>query len=177
MAGRSLNCPKIHVITKVKQTDMADRSYAQIRWQQERFGLLLVNSRNEKFFLYADKLQKLFDRDDEYVVLKLRDRKPSRAIGYYPGQVIGTLDKTAEKISICLYISEPYSDVKFLNDGGAVTPDEFHVEQLFTFPLKEFMRFKTIIDTMLEQAQFFSEQLRAAEMTPLSLKKDSSRVL
>lgn len=150
---------------------MGDRSYAQIRWQQDRFGLLLVNSRREKFFLYADKLQELYDRADEYVVLKLRDRKPGRAIGYYPGQVIGTLDKGRDAIKIRLYISEPYRDVVFTTEGGTVEPETFHIAQVFTFPKAEFECYKRSLDTMLQQTLHFNEQLRAAETTPLTMQR------
>lgn len=147
---------------------MAERSYAQLRWQQDRFGLLLINSRREKFFLYADKLCELYAHQDEYLVLKLRDRKPGRAIGYYPGQVVGTLDESETSIEIHLYVSEPYRDVGFKKEGGTEEPETFHVDFIFTFPLKEFLRFKRVIDTMLEQEREFTEQLRAAEMTPLT---------
>lgn len=146
---------------------MADRSFAQIRWQQDRFGLLMVNSGREKFFLLADKLQEMFERDDDFVVLKLRDRKPGRSIGYYPGQVVGTIDKTEETVKVRLYISEPYRDVIFKTEGGFIEPETYHIVQVFTFPYKEFMRFKRVLDTMLQQEAFFRDQLRAAEMTPL----------
>jgi len=168
MAGRFLNCQLTHVILRVKKVNMADRSYAQIRWQQDRFGLLLVNSRRERFFLYADKLQELCDRDDNYVILKLRDRKPSRAIGYYPGQVVGTIDRKNASVVISLYISEPYSDVKFKETAEFMEPNIYHVAQVFTFPYDEFEIFKNALDTMLEQERLFSNELRSAEMTPLT---------
>ena len=151
----------------VKWVDMSDRSYAQIRWQQDRFGLLLVNAHREKYFLYAEKLQELYEHDDLYHVLKLRDRKPSKAIGYYPGQVIGSLDKAEETITIRLFISEPYRDVIFKKDSDSFEPETYHVAQVFTFPKNEFVRFKKLLDVMLEQAQQFGDELRAAEMTPL----------
>ena len=147
---------------------MTERSYAQIRMQQDRFGLLMVNARRERFFLFADKLQLLYDEDDRYHVLKLRDRKPGRAIGYYAGQVAGTVDKGERIIRIRLYISDPYHDVTFKEADGCQDPDVYLTSQVFTFPKEEFERFKTIIDVMLEQAQVFTKELRAAEMTPLT---------
>lgn len=151
----------------MKLNNNMTRSYMQIRWQQDRFGLLMVNANREKFFLFADKLQELYDHADLYHVLKLRDRKPGRAIGYYAGQVIGTLDKGEETIKIRLYISDPYRDVTFKTVDDCAEPDVYHVGQVFTFPKKEFLRFKDALITMLEQAQQFSDDLRAAEMTPL----------
>lgn len=150
---------------------MEDRSYAQIRWQQNRFGLLLVNTCGEKFFLYADKLQELYDNQNDLRVLKLRDRKPSRAIGYYPGQVVGTIDMTDESVLIRLYIGEPYRDLKI--DPDIDEPADFLVAPRFLFPVQEFMRFKRTLDIMLEQERIFSDQIRTAEMTPLAVARTS----
>jgi hypothetical protein len=147
---------------------MSDRSYAQIRWHQDRIGLMMVNNRREKFFLLGEKLQDLYARQDEYLVVKLRDRRSSRAIGYYPGQVVATLDSGRSTVKIRLYISEPHRDVLFKTEDDVVEPDTFHVEQVYSFPASEFDAYKKAIDTMLEQAQLFTDQLRAAEMTPLS---------
>ena len=158
---------------KLKNPDMTERSYAQIRLQQDRFGLLMVNALREKFFLFADKLKLLYADDAHFHVLKLRDRKPGRAIGYYPGQVIGTVDKDEEFIKITIYISEANCDVTFIDVEGAEVPGVYLTSHVFTFPRKEFVRFKNILDVMLDQAQEFSEMLRAAEMTRLKTRRDA----
>jgi hypothetical protein len=146
--------------------DMTARSYAQIRWHQDRFGLLMINTRRERFFLHADKLQELYDHDNCYHVLKLRDRRPSSAIGYYAGQVVGALVKTEESIRIKLYISNPHRDVTFKLVNGLEVPDAYDFAQVFVFPDGEFTLFKSTLDTMLVQARQFSDTLRAVEMTP-----------
>lgn len=150
---------------------MTDRAYAQIRWFQDRFGLMMINSRRERFFLYADKLQVLYDRNECYHVLKLRDRKPGRSAGYYPGQVIGRLDKLEGNIRIRLYISDPYRDVVFKMVDGLEEPECYDFGQVFTFPLHEFESFRNALNTMLYQAQEFSTSLRAAEMTPMQQRR------
>lgn len=152
---------------------MTERSYAQIRWQQEQFGLLLVNASRERFFIRADKLQKMCEYDGVPLVLKLRDRKPGRAIGYYPGQVIGIIGRENSSIVIRLYISEPYKDVIFKAPPDDMIPESYHVAQIFTFPEDEFESFIVALDTMIDQAAHFNEQLRAAEMTPLKQQRMS----
>jgi len=151
--------------------EMAERSYAQIRWQQEQFGLLMVNASNEKFFVRADKLQRMCEEVGQPLVLKLRDRKPSKAIGYYPGQVIGVIERENSSVVIKLYISEPYNDVIFKDPPDDKIPESYHVAQVFAIPEAEFESFMETIYTMLEQAVDFNKHLRAAEMKPLKQHK------
>ena len=146
---------------------MTDRSYAQIRWQNDRLGLLVVNTSNERFFIHAEKLQELFNRQEEYTVVKQRDRKPSRAIGYYAGQVYGTLDQEGEEYQVTLYIGNPYEDIGF--DMKACLPKGYLLVQKYTFPKAELARFKRVMADMLEQKQDFDNALSAAEATPLKL--------
>ena len=144
---------------------MSGRSYAQIRWNQNQLGLILVNQDCERFFLRAEKLQDLFTHEGNPRVIKLRDRKPGRASGYYPGQVVGYFDKNEREAVIRLYISEPYRDIVLNGDGE---PESFLVVERYTYPLVEFIEFKRVIDTMVKQEGGVADLLRTAEMTPLA---------
>lgn len=146
---------------------MPGRCYTQIRWNKDRFGLMLVNAKRDHFFLMAEKLQDLYDHQDEYRVVKLRDRRPNKASGYYPGQVMGTLELTRETATIWLFIGEPHRDIEFDEDVDGSTPDLYHVRQKYTLPRKEFDIYKKAIDLMMEQEQEFIGQYNTAVMTPL----------
>jgi hypothetical protein len=144
---------------------MPGRSYAQLRWQYDQLGLLMVNGSNERFSIHADKLLELFDRQDEYLVVKLRDRRPTRATGHYGGQILGTMDLDDGSYRLSLYISEPHKDVVFDHDAGR--PKSWMIVHKYVFPREELERFRDVISTMLSQKREFDRALRSSEATPL----------
>lgn len=144
---------------------MAGRAYAQIRWQQEQLGLLLVNDRNERFFLFAEKLLELDARRGEPLVVKLRNRRPGSAVGYYGGQVVGKLEQEGQTSRVTLYIGDPYQDLR-LNAKGQPTGWIKSLE--FGVPNSEMETFVQALTIMVAQQNKVVSALRSAEATPLS---------
>lgn len=152
---------------------MTERSFAQIRWQQERLGLLMVNDRHERFFLHGAKLMELFDRQvtgrnplpEDFLIVKQRDRRPNRAIGYYGGEVRGILMENGDTCTLTLYVGEPYRSFGFDVIRHELT--DLLATLRFTFPLSEIRGYSDCILLMLQQKDTFDERLHAAEATPL----------
>lgn len=142
------------------------QSFAQIRWHQDRLGLMLVNQERDKFFLHADKLLELHNRQDEYLTVKFRDRNPKRAIGYHGGEILGNLCEEGEVAILTLYLWPLYQNVGF--DLSQGLPTGFIATQTYTFPIEELHTYITAISTMIGQKQEFEELLRAAEATPIT---------
>lgn len=143
---------------------MAGRAYAQIRWQQDQLGLLLVNDRNERFFLFADKLLELDARRGECLVVKLRNRRPGSAIGYYSGQVAGKLEQEGQTSRITLFIGDPYQDIKLSADGQ---PTGWIKSLEFCVPNSEMEPFVKALSIMVGQQRDVEAAHRSAEATPL----------
>jgi len=152
---------------------MTDKSLCQIRWSNNRLGLMLVNPERQRFFIYVEKFLMLFDPGG-LVEVKLRDRRPGRAVGYYPGQVIGRLTIQGENALITLIIGEPYHNLFTPADGGL--PEDFLVKMTFVFPISEMTTIKEAIDLMSGQMSEFDDRIQAAEATPLiSIPKKKKR--
>lgn len=159
---------------------MTERSFAQIRWQQERLGLLLVNDRHERFFLHGGKLLELFARQvtdrnplpEDYLIVKQRDRRPNKAIGYYGGEVRGILKESGDTCILTFYVGEPYRPFSF--DVNCHELADYLTVLRFAFPLSEMKGYRESITLMLQQKVIFDERLQAAEATPLMQKYRSS---
>lgn len=145
---------------------MSLKSFAQIRWHQERLGLMLVNPQRDKFFLHADKLLELHQRPDEYLTVKYRDRKPGRAIGYHGGEIWGNLYSDSDQFTLTLYLWPLAQNARF--DLVQCVPVDFIAIQTYTLPVDELHTYISAITTMLAQKQGFEELFRAAEATPIS---------
>lgn len=143
---------------------MTGRSYAQIRWQKSKLGLLMVNPSREKFFIHAEKLVWMFNHRDEFLVVKERDRVLSRAVGYYPGMVMGTLDHQDTSYRVTLYIGEPYRDIGYNKETSQLTHFMHTMEYLF--PCDELTKYHEVISIMTSQQATFEESLDEAEATP-----------
>ena len=149
---------------------MDENSQIQLRWSRERFGLLMVNSHRQKFFMHAEKFLELLARSEYFVEVKLRDQKPNRAVGYYPGQVIGTVNQASGGCnSIVLHVSSPFKDIAY--DEKAEEFVNILTTMKFTFPVPELALFKGVVEIMVRDRFQFDERLRAAEATPLDTKK------
>lgn len=144
---------------------MTDRSFAQIRWQQDRLGLLMVNERRQRFFVFAEKLIAMFNDLGRCKEIKLRDRKPARASGHYAGQVLGAMSVTENLYQIVLYIGYPLGNIDF-DPQTELVPLEYLTSMEFIFPCQELDALKFSLETMLNQAVRFNEFLIAAEATP-----------
>ncbi|MBC7949014.1 MAG: hypothetical protein H7Y42_14105 [Chitinophagaceae bacterium] len=145
---------------------MSTQSFAQIRWHQERLGLMLVNHQRDKFFLHADKLLELHQRPDEYLTVKFRDRKPGRAIGYHGGEIWGNLSADSDQFTLTLYLWPLSQNAGF--DPVHGVPVGFIATQKYTLPVDELHTYISAITSMLAQKQGFEELYRAAEATPIS---------
>ncbi len=145
---------------------MTVQAYAQIRWHQDRLGLLLVNHERQKFFLHADKLLELRRGTDYYPVIKFRDRNPSRAIAYHGGEIRGNLSEEGERAILTLYLFPLYQDCR--DDPFQGVPSGFMAIQTYNIPTKELNAHLNAIHIMTAQRQQFDDLLRAAEATPIT---------
>lgn len=144
---------------------MNARSLAQVRWQQDRLGLLMVNDQRDRFFLHGDKLLELFARTDEYLVVKLRHRRPVQAIGSYPGQIMGSLNYEGETTRITLYVGEAFRDIGYNEATGKLR--HYLTTQTHVFDRAELEAYRQVIQTMVSQHTVFDDLLRGAEATQL----------
>lgn len=145
---------------------MTNRCFAQIRWQQNRLGLLMVNERRQRFFVFAEKLIAMINDPGRCQEIKLRDRKPMKASGYYAGQVLGSLTEAENLYQIDLYIGDPLYNIDF-NPQVETAPKEYLTCMKFTFPCDELDVLHRAMSIMLDQSVRFNEHLNAAEATPL----------
>lgn len=145
---------------------MTVQAYAQIRWHQDRLGLLLVNHERDRFFLHADKLLELHKRPDEYLTVKFRDRKPGRAIGYHGGEIWGNLSEEGERTILEFHLFPLYQDGRY--DPVQGVPVGFIAVQTYILPTKELHTYLNAITIMMAQRQQFDDLLRAAEATPIT---------
>lgn len=145
---------------------MSTQSFAQIRWHQDRLGLMLVNHQRDKFFLHADKLLELHHRPDEYLTVKFRDRKPGRAIGYHGGEIWGNLCTDSNQFTLTLYLWPLSQNAGF--DPVQGVPVGFIATQTYTLPVDELLTYISAVTSMLAHKQGFEELFRAAEATPIS---------
>ena len=144
---------------------MADHALGQLRWHNGRLGLMLVNPHRQRFFLYAEKLLMMAANPGGVIEAKVRDRNPDKAIGYYPGQVVGTLTYQGEEAILTLVVGEPYRNLELPADGSL--PDSYHVKMLFTFAERELNLLKDAISLMQKQRDDFADLLQGAEGVPL----------
>ncbi len=149
---------------------MNDRSYAQIRWRQNRLGLLMTNVCRQRFFIYAEKLSALFKEPGCYKEVKIRDRKPGRAIGYYAGQVLGILAPHGDGYQITLIVGDPLQNIDY-DPKIDQAPLDYLTEMRFNFPISELTLFNNTLEIMHVQTQQFDEYITAAEATPLESKR------
>lgn len=149
---------------------MSERSYAQIRWQQNRLGLLMTNVCRQRFFIYAEKVSALFNDPGPYKEIKHRDRKPSGAIGYYAGQVLGALSTQGDDHLITLIIGDPLQNIDY-DPKSNKAPKDYLTSMTFLFPKTELRLFHDTMMTMRSQEQEFATYLLAAEATPLEIKR------
>lgn len=143
---------------------MTGRSYAQIRWQGDRLGLLMVNTSREKFFIHAEKLDLMLAHGDEYVIIKERDRKPGRAIGYYPGMIMGSYAIQDGSYHVTLYVGEPYRDIGYDKKTGELT--HWITVMEFELPCEEMTKYREVMALMTDQLETFDARLEEAEVTP-----------
>ncbi|MBJ6799730.1 hypothetical protein [Geomonas propionica] len=146
---------------------MSEHATAQIRWYQNRLGLLMVNEHRQRFFIFAEKLLALFAEPGRCKEIKLRDRKPGRASGYYPGQVLGVLALQGTNYTLTLYVGYPNENIPFTPETG-FAPLEYLTRLQFCFPQGELETFRCAVEIMLAQGRVFEERLQAAEATPLA---------
>lgn len=144
---------------------MDSLSLGQIRWNRERFGLSMVNCNRQKFFIHAEKLLELCANPDYIVEVKMRDQKPNRAIGYYPGQVLGTVQREGDLFTIILYVSTPFKDISY--DEKTEVLHHLLTTLHFTFAADDLERFRAVLEIMVRDRSLFDERSRAAEATPL----------
>lgn len=145
---------------------MSFQTLAQIRWYQDRLGLMLVNDQRDRFFLRAEKLVELYNRPDEYLTVKLRDRKPGRAIGYHGGEVVGNMYRDGGQYILTMYLWPLMQNVKFDHDQGV--PVGFISTQTYILPSDEMNAYINAITFMLNRKLEFEDLIRAAEATPIS---------
>lgn len=126
---------------------------------------MLANARHQRFFLYVEKLLLMAANPGGVIEAKVRDRNPDKAIGYYPGQVVGTLTYLADKAVITLVVGEPYHNLDLPADGSL--PDRYHVKMIFPFAASELTLLKDSISLMHKQRDEFGDLLQGAEGTPL----------
>lgn len=126
---------------------------------------MLVNEHHQRFFMFAEKLMALFADPGGVKEVKVRDRQPNRAAGYYPGQVLGSLTRQGGNVTIILVVGEPYFNLVLPNGGGL--PEEYFLKMAFTFPKRDLTLLHDTADLMLSQRAEFEERLQAAEATPL----------
>lgn len=143
-------------------------SLIQVRWSGERLGVMMVNQHRQKFFMYGEKFLDLFTNRDYFIEVKLRDRQPNVAIGYYPGQILGTVNQCGELYTIVLHVSDPFSNISF----DKRTETFVHVINTlkFTFAVNELEHFTSVMEIMIRDRSQFDERLRAAEAIPLDSK-------
>lgn len=144
---------------------MTDRALAQLRWHNGRLGVMLVNEHNQRFFMFAEKLMALVAEPGGVKEVKVRDRQPNRAAGYYPGQVLGSLTHQGGNVTISLVVGEPYFNL-VLPDGGGL-PEEYFLKMAFTFPKRDITLLHDSANLMLSQLAEFEARLQSAEATPL----------
>jgi hypothetical protein len=141
-------------------------SQLQIRWNRERIGVLMVNSNRQKFFMFAEKFLELCTSEDPFIEVKLRDQKPNKAVGYYPGQVLGSATEADGLCTITFYVSNPHKNIALNNKTRSF--DNILTSLKFTFVADELEHFKEVLDIMVRDRSLFDERLRAAEATPLN---------
>ena len=141
-------------------------SQIQIRWNRERFGIMMVNSDRQKFYMYAEKFLELCTSEEPFIEVKLRDQKPNKAVGYYPGQVLGSVAENGGRCTITFYISTPHKNITLNAKTNAY--DNILTTMKFAFVVAELEHFKEVVEIMLRDRSLFDERLRAAEATPLN---------
>lgn len=147
-------------------------AYGQLRWQNHRLGLMMTNSCNQRFFLYMEKLQELTDDEGVVKEVKLRDRHPQRAVGYYPGQVVGKLSSSDQSVTITLIAGTPTENLELINND---LPEDYLARMIFIFPRSDFAILIAAGRLMLSQREVFDDRLSAAEATPLISPPRSSK--
>lgn len=126
---------------------------------------MLANARHQRFFLYAEKLLLMAANPGGVIEAKVRDRNPDRAIGYYPGQVVGALTYQGEEAIITLVVGEAYHNLELPADGSL--PDRYHVKMIFPFTASELTLLKDTLSLMQKQRDEFNDLLQGAEGVPL----------
>ena len=140
-------------------------SLMQIRWSGERFGVMLLNEHRQRFFMYAEKFLELITRPREDIEIKMRDRRPNRATGYYAGQVLGRICHDNDRFTMVLHVSYPDHDLTYDPEKEIFT--HLITTMQFTFMTTELEQFRSVVEIMARDRSIFEERLRAAEATPL----------
>lgn len=131
---------------------MNQRAYGQIVWRGPRVGLHLVNQDNESFFLYPEPLMALSEDASVYTLVKRRDRRPERAIGYHPGAVYATLEEDGDDSILTLLLFEAENRQPFNAEGEI---QGVHFDQVYRLPKPELAAFISCLKTMVIQHREF----------------------
>lgn len=142
------------------------RSYAQIIRRKQRLGLEMINLNMQSDFVFASLIIEMCKRPQEYCLIKQRDRRPDRAIGYHPGEVWGTYDESAKTSEIILYLW-PLAQKSFFNaETGEPIDCTTHK---YLFPKAEFLSFLQVLTCMLKQKDTFEDLQNSIITTPVIL--------
>jgi len=145
---------------------MPARSFAQIVWRRQRLGLEVVNPGLQSDFLFADVLRQVCKAPGSLKLVKHRDRRPERAIGYHPGEVWARYDATGDTAKVTVYLW-PLVQKKAL-DPETGEPIDCIAHQ-YLFPLKEFLTFIQVMNDMLDQRDQFDALQLSFATTPREL--------
>lgn len=140
------------------------RSYAQIIQRKQRLGLLMVNQNMQSNFVFANIIIDICNHSTEYRVVKYRDRRPERAIGYHPGEIWGTYDETTKTSRITLYLW-PIGQKAFQDpETGELYDCTTHT---YLFPREEFKSFLHVLTCIEQQKDTFEDLQNSIACTPV----------
>ena len=139
-----------------------ERSYGRILSGNKGLPkFLMVNSNSEEFTIHAEALVRLLDNQEEYLRVKIKDRKPEKAKGY-PGEIYGYLSSGTDDnkgwFRLLIYIGSAGSDIKLEKDKtGGVKITNISLNFEFYFPVGELQMCIFSIKTMSKQHEEFND--------------------
>jgi len=142
---------------------MATRSYGRPICNQKRPGLELV-SPGHRYYIYAEPLIALYAEPGRYKVVKNRDKRPDKAIGYHPGQILGRMDRVDNDwLRLTLILGEGCQDIEPDGNGGLRNVLREHQHYM---PFKEWSLYVTCLKLVLRQRAVFDEARMLAGCLP-----------
>lgn len=138
---------------------------------------MIVNGNREKLFLFDEPLVTMWQCQDEFIVIKTRDRHPKRAINYHAGDIWGCIqrvgserdaeDNIVEIYEIALFFGETERSMQY--DPETKLPNNCVSKQVYLFQKKTLQAMVTAIELMTDKRGRFESMLRAAETRPAGL--------
>ncbi len=162
---------------------MLRRAYARIEWQGSTLGLRVVNEEGQSYFIHAKPFLAMMDGSPKLCPVKLRHKKPMRAIAIHAGETLGQVrhfsrpldssnqspgggqDQEACRL-LRLFLGAPNTEIGIIlgeeKHGGLqvgdASPTSVHLSEVVetqdhVFPIGELEDFREVIFLMLEQAR------------------------